>query len=127
MASQAFPKAHRLLTSDDFQSVFADAPYRASHRYFLILARPNQHPGARLGLIIAKKHIRLATERNRMKRIIRETFRRQPPTLAGIDVIVLARKGMNDLGNRELIDQLDKQWLRIARKAQAAANPDSTG
>lgn len=127
MASQAFPKAHRLLTSDDFQSVFADAPFRASHKYFLILARPNQHDAARLGLIIAKKHIRLATERNRMKRLIRETFRRQPPNLTGIDVIVLARKGMNDLGNQELIDQLDKQWLRIARKAQAAANPDSTG
>ncbi len=127
MASQAFPKAHRLLTSDDFQSVFADAPFRASHKYFLILARPNQHNAARLGLIIAKKHIRLATERNRMKRLIRETFRRQPPNLTGIDVIVLARKGMNDLGNQELIDQLDKQWVRIARKAQAAANPDSTG
>lgn len=127
MASQAFPKAHRLLTSDDFQSVFADAPFRASHKYFLILARPNQQCAARLGLIIAKKHIRLATERNRMKRIIRETFRRQPPNLTGIDVIVLARKGMNDLGNQELIEQLDKQWLRIARKAQAATNPDSTG
>ncbi len=127
MASQAFPKAHRLLTSDDFQSVFADAPLRASHKYFLILARPNQLSAARLGLIIAKKHIRLATERNRMKRLIRETFRRQPPTFTGIDVIVLARKGMDGLDNRELIDQLDRQWLRIARKAKAASAPESTG
>lgn len=127
MASQAFPKAHRLLTSDDFQAVFADAPFRASHKHFLILARPNKHTAARLGLIIAKKHIRLATERNRMKRLIRETFRRQPPNFSGIDVIVLARKGMDSLDNRTLIDQLDRQWLRIARKALAASTPESTG
>jgi len=78
-------------------------------------------------LIIAKKHIRLATERNRMKRLIRETFRRQPPNFSGIDVIVLARKGMDSLDNRTLIDQLDRQWLRIARKALAASTPESTG
>ena len=100
MAYLAFPKAQRLLTSDDFQSVFADAPVRASHKYFLILARPNQKDAARLGLIIAKKHIRLATERNRMKRLIRETFRHQAATFAPIDVIVLARKGMDTLENR---------------------------
>lgn len=123
MASQAFPKANRLLTSGDFQSVFADAPFRASHKYFLILARPNQRNHSRLGLIIAKKHIRLATERNRIKRLIRETFRRLPPTSAGIDVIVLARKGMDTLDNRELLEQLDRQWQRIARKVTAHTNP----
>ena len=117
MASHAFPKAHRLLTSDDFQSVFADAPFRASHKYFLILARPNQRDSARLGLVIAKKHIRLATQRNRMKRLIRETFHHQAPTLGGIDVIVLARRGMDSLENSALHDQLDRQWQRIARKS----------
>lgn len=117
MASEAFPKAHRLLTSEDFQYVFAQAPFRASHRHFLILARPNDRLPARLGLIIAKKHVRKATERNRLKRLIRETFRRQSPPLTGIDVIVLARKGMDGLPNPELIDQLNRQWRRIARKA----------
>ncbi|WP_347329854.1 ribonuclease P protein component [Marinimicrobium locisalis] len=123
MASEAFPKANRLLTSGDFQSVFADAPFRASHKYFLILARPNERNHPRLGLVIAKKHIRLATERNRMKRLIRETFRRLPPTSSGFDVIVLARKGMDTLENRELLDQLDRQWRRIARKVTAHTNP----
>lgn len=123
MASEAFPKANRLLTSGDFQSVFADAPFRASHKYFLILARPNQRNHPRLGLVIAKKHIRLATERNRMKRLIRESFRRLPPTSNGFDVIVLARKGMDTLENRELLDQLDRQWRRIARKVTAHTNP----
>lgn len=117
MTSEAFPKSHRLLRSDQFRNVFAHAPLRASHRYFLILARPNQLPRARLGLIIAKKHVRRATDRNRLKRLIRETFRRQDPPLVGIDVIVLARKGMDGLPNPELIEQLNRQWRRLARKS----------
>lgn len=127
MASYAFPKLHRLLTSGDFQAVFANAPVRASHKHFLILARPTDNPYARLGLVIAKKHIRLATRRNRLKRLIRETFRHQQPTLNGIDVIVLARKGMDELDNQQLIDQLNGQWRRIARKAERSNEKTHTG
>lgn len=127
MASFAFPKSHRLLTSGDFQAVFADAPVRASHKHFLILARPTDNTHSRLGLVIAKKHIRLATRRNRLKRLIRETFRCQQPTLRGIDVIVLARKGMDELDNNQLIAQLNGQWQRIARKAKRSNDKTETG
>ena len=117
-----FPKSHRLLDSGDFQKVFDHAPLRASHKLFLILARPNglEHP--RLGLIIAKKHIRLASDRNRLKRLIRETFRHQQQSLKGIDVIVMARKGMNQPDNPNLIVQINGQWRRLARKAQSFSN-----
>jgi len=127
VASFAFPKSHRLLTSGDFQAVFADAPVRASHKHFLILARPTDNPHSRLGLVIAKKHIRLASRRNRIKRLIRETFRHQQPTLGGIDVIVLARKGMDELDNPQLIAQLNGQWQRIARKAKRSNDKTETG
>ena len=117
-----FPKSHRLLNPSDFQGVFDEAPLRASHRLFLMLARPNGHEHPRLGLIIAKKHIRLASRRNRLKRLIRETFRHQQQTLGGIDVIVMARKGMDQLDNPSLIQQLNGQWRRLAKKAQAFPN-----
>ena len=117
-----FPKSHRLLDSGDFQKVFDDAPLRASHKLFLMLARPNglEHP--RLGLIIAKKHIRLANRRNRMKRLIRETFRHRQQILGGIDVIVMARKGMDQMDNPKLIQQINGQWRRLAQKAQGFPN-----
>lgn len=127
MASYAFPKSHRLLTSGDFQTVFADPSVRASHKHFLILARPTANHYPRLGLIIAKKHIRLATRRNRLKRLIRETFRHQQANLGGIDVIVLARKGMDELDNAQLLTQLDGQWQRIARKAKRSNDKTQTG
>lgn len=114
----AFTKSARLLNSNDFQTVFNDAPLRASHQYFLLLARQNTLDLPRLGLVIAKKHIRLAVERNRVKRLIRETFRMKQQQLSGIDVIVLARKGMNDLSNTVLIEQLELQWQRLIRRTQ---------
>nr|WP_189420639.1 ribonuclease P protein component [Cellvibrio zantedeschiae] len=110
----------RLLNSSDFQSVFDDAPLRTSHQHFLFLARQNQLDCPRLGLVIAKKHIRHAVDRNRMKRLIRETFRVKQQQLAGIDVIVLARKGMHDSTNAVLIEQLNAQWQRLIRKFQKA-------
>lgn len=117
---QAFTKSMRLLNSSDFQCVFDDAPLRTSHQHFLFLARQNELNRPRLGLVIAKKNIRLAVDRNRMKRLIRETFRAKQQQLAGIDVIVLARKGMNDVANTQLIEQLNKQWQGLIRKLQKA-------
>ncbi len=120
MASQAFTKQRRLLNSSDFQVVFDDPPFRASHKHLLILARANDLGYPRLGLVIAKKNIRLAVQRNRIKRMIRESFRLQQPSLTGIDAIVLARRGMDELDNSHLMEQLNQQWQRVARKAKKA-------
>lgn len=118
MSGQAFPKSLRLLNSGDFQSVFDQASFRAHHQQFLILARVNNYNHPRLGLVIAKKHVRLAVERNRIKRQIRESFRHRQALLAGLDVIVLARKGMDSLSNQQLSEQLEQQWQRLIRKAR---------
>ena len=120
VSSQAFGKSLRLLSSGDFKSVFDDAPFRASHRHFLILARANQLPVPRLGLVISKKSIRLAVNRNRVKRLIRESFRLRQESLAGLDVIVLSRTGMDELSNADISKQLDQQWQRILRKYRQA-------
>ena len=114
----AFGKSLRLLDSSDFQRVFDNAPFRASHQYFLILSRPNQLVQPRLGLVIAKKHINLAVQRNRIKRLIREEFRHQQESLAGLDVIVLSRKGLDGLNNEQFRQQLAQQWQRILKKAK---------
>jgi ribonuclease P protein component len=116
--NQTFGKSLRLLNSSDFQKVFDDAPFRASHQNFLILARSNTQTTPRLGLVIAKKHLRLAVERNRFKRLIRESFRTQQQSFAGLDVIVLSRKGLGDLSNETFSHQLNQQWIRIFKKVR---------
>lgn len=115
-----FNKSLRLLNSSDFKPVFDSPTAKASQQHFLILARTNELGRPRLGLVIAKKNIRNAVDRNRMKRLIRESFRLQQHQLPPIDAIVLARRGMDQLDNATLSKQLNKQWQRLIRKA---ANP----
>ncbi|TQV82713.1 ribonuclease P protein component [Exilibacterium tricleocarpae] len=118
MTGSAFGKSLRLLRSSDFQAVFDDAPFRASHKHLLVLARPSGLDYPRLGLVIAKKNIRLAVQRNRIKRIARESFRLQQHKLAGIDAIVLARRELDVFDNRQLHRLFQQQWQRICQKAQ---------
>lgn len=120
MTSFAFGKNRRLLNSSDFSAVFNDAPFRASHPNFLILARLSCTGEPRLGLVVAKKHVRRAVARNQVKRVTRETFRLQQHKLPPIDAIVLARHGAETLSKSDLQQILNGLWKRVAKKAFAA-------
>ncbi|MEQ8800483.1 MAG: ribonuclease P protein component, partial [Haliea sp.] len=77
--SASFGKSRRLLTASQYRAVFDDAAVKVSHRNLLLLARITDHPQSRLGLVIAKKNVRKAVQRNRIKRVARELFRQLPP------------------------------------------------
>ena len=111
----AFGKERRLLNASDYSRVFDGAEARASHRHLLLLARTNEGPGHRLGLVIAKKNVRLAVQRNRVKRIAREVFRTLPESEPSMDVVLLARRGLDQLDNEELSTILRQQWQKLVR------------
>lgn len=96
-----FPKSLRLLSPDEFKFVFADAQ-KIANRHWTLLIRPNGLSIPRLGLAVAKKQLQRAVWRNRIKRIARESFRQHKPDLCGYDIVVLGRKGMQDIDNTTL-------------------------
>lgn len=112
---QCFSKKHRLLNSGDFSYVFDKAVLKASHPAFTVLAKPSQSTTARLGLVVPKKQIKLAVRRNRVKRIVRESFRLTHKNLPQIDVIVLARSRADSMSNSELQSTLRGLWKRIKK------------
>ena len=111
----SFNKEKRLLNAKDYSRVFDGAEARASHKHLLLLARTNNGPGHRLGLVIAKKNVRLAVQRNRIKRVAREFFRSLPPGDVSMDVVLLTRRGMDQLDNAELSSILRQQWQKLER------------
>jgi ribonuclease P protein component len=115
MKAWSFPKSSRLLTPRDYARVFNDVQIRVPHRNFLILATPNDVNHARIGLVFSKKNLKLAVQRNRVKRRVRETFRLQPDVPA-LDIVVLGRRGLADIDNTVLNQLLDDLWSRLKRK-----------
>lgn len=118
-----FGKSLRLLNAGDYKAVFDNATLKVSSQQVLFLARKNHQNHPRLGLVIAKKNVRLAVQRNRIKRIIRESFRLYQHQLEPIDVIVLARRGIDQLDSGALHNMLSELLQRLQKKAQRKNGP----
>ena len=113
MQCATFEKSKRLLTAADYKGVFDASELRASHRNLLLLAVRNDRGEHRLGLVIAKKNVRLAVQRNRVKRLAREVFRQLPPADVPLDVVMLTRRGIDQLDNERLSTILRQQWRKL--------------
>jgi len=118
-------RSQRLRTPAEFRRVFAE-PVRAGDRHVTVLARANGRDHARLGLSAARRHLRRSVDRNRFKRIVRESFRAHQGSLAGLDVVVLARGAAAQADARELRASVDRQWGFIRRRQAATSRQPGT-
>jgi len=116
MPDMGFGRSKRLLTKAAYKAVFDDSPYRVSHRNLLMLARPNGLKEARLGLIVAKKNVRLAVKRNHIKRVVRDSFRLNQQTVETLDIIFLARRGLDKLEPAVQQKLLLESWRKLSRQ-----------
>lgn len=86
---QTFARRYRLTKTDEFSSVFG---FRKAIRGKLLMLhyqpRPEGNTEARLGVVVAKKLLKKAVDRNRVKRVVREQFRRRRTSLPAVDLIV---------------------------------------
>lgn len=108
-----------LTDAKSFDAVFRGNRYRVSSESLLLLAIENNLDESRLGLVIGKKHVRLATQRNRTKRLIRENFRHliqdQPPC---IDLVVLAKGGIKTRDQAALHQQVKTLMEKLSQKIE---------
>lgn len=95
-----------------------NAEFKASQAHFLLLAKPSATPHPRLGFIVAKKKVRLAVDRNRIKRCMRENFRLLQSELPAMDIVFLARQDVGRLDNITLHQTCRDGLQRLARKAR---------
>ncbi|NOQ64826.1 MAG: ribonuclease P protein component [Methyloprofundus sp.] len=111
----SFPAQVRLREPAEFKRVFAKAE-RSSDKYFTILAIVNELDHPRLGLAIAKKNIRRAVDRNKIKRAARESFRLQQHDMTHIDLVVMARREAAAVDSKILQASLAKHWLKLIQR-----------
>ena len=103
----------KLRRRQEFEAVFA-SPTRALVRPLFIirvLAKPSGP--ARLGIVASRKALRKAVDRNRAKRLIRETFRAMQTELSGVDLVVQIRGALEHAGRAEARRELAAAFRRI--------------
>ncbi len=122
--STALPRSARLSKKKQFSRVF-NSPIVSADAWFRVLARPNHVGLSRLGMAVSRKVDLRATGRNRLKRIVRESFRqygdhRQTSVdVPTCDYVVLPRREAASICNIRLSRSLEAHWARIRGKARS--------
>jgi ribonuclease P protein component len=108
VSTAAFPRQYRLVKTDEYSSVFG---FRRALKspHFLLHYRPrgaDEIPGARLGLVVAKRFLRRSVDRNLVRRLAREQFRLLRGRLRSSDYVLrLAAKPL-PLDRRTLAEEI---------------------
>jgi ribonuclease P protein component len=99
--------------------VFA-AGRRSADQLFTVLYRQTDLGRPRLGMTASAKRLRTAVARNRVRRLIRESFRRATPTLPGLDIVVIVREPASRSPNAAIFASLDAHWAQLRRNGEDA-------
>ena len=78
-----------------------------------VVCQPNSRPYSRLGLAIAKKAAPAASQRNRIKRQVREYFRKHQRELTGFDLIFVAQPATARATRHQLLVAIDALWKQL--------------
>ena len=114
------PREARIRRAGDFAAM-RNASGRFGGRCFSVRYRENGLEHARLGLAISKRVSKRAVERNRIKRLVRESFRRFRTQLPAVDLLVVARDHAAGLPGPELLADIDQLWKKLASRQPASA------
>jgi len=114
-SDRSFSRLYRLISANDYKNVFKH-PQKVSTPEFLFLFCTTEQKHSRLGLAIAKKQIPHAVDRNRIKRLVRESFREKRSQLSSLDIVVMGRNKLIKMNNDKVRKQLDDLWNKAIKR-----------
>ena len=112
-----FSRGMRMNNPRDYSRVFRQAK-RSSSGGLTVLSVENSVGHPRLGLAIAKKHLKLASQRNKLKRVIRTSFRQHQSVFANIDIVVLSRADVSRRDMAQIWVALERHWQTVVAQWQ---------
>ena len=109
------PARLRVRHKRDFDVAYARGR-RMGDGFFSVVVMRNDVGAPRLGLAVAVKVAGGAVARNRLRRIIRESFRLHQHELPAVDVVVGARPSTRTAAARELRESLAALWKKVGER-----------
>jgi ribonuclease P protein component len=116
------PARLRLRRKSDFDAAYARGR-RLGDGFFAVIATMNEAGAPRLGMAVAVRVAGGAVGRNRIRRIIRESFRLHQQSLPALDLVVSARPQARGASGAQLHASLAALWKKVV--AQCATSPRS--
>ena len=112
-----FPRSCRLTTRRQFLTVYAEGR-RVASKSFTFFGLPNSAETCRLGITVTRK-VGGAVRRNRIKRRLRDVFRRNRAQLTpGFDLVINAHASI-DVGDSAAIEaEFLRTFGRLARRTE---------
>lgn len=123
-----FAKGRRLRRGSDFQRVF-ELGQKVDTKLFRLMGRPTGYPADRLGLAVGRG-VGGAVTRNRVKRLLRDAFRRGVVSLGGWDLVVVARAPAGASSQQEVDRELGGAIERLLKRSRGrglGGSPRVTG
>jgi ribonuclease P protein component len=108
--SEKFPKSARLRKRPEFLTL-SRTGRKIHSAHFVIVSGKNERGVTRLGITVSSK-VGNAVVRNRIKRSVREFFRRRRHELvAGLDVLVIARQSASEMSSHSIAAEIGRSLI----------------
>ena len=117
-----FPAARRVRRKWEFDQLYARGQ-RFGNNHFGITVQPNDLGLARLGLAVASKPFGGSVPRNRIRRLIRESFRLRQHDLPDVDLVVNARSAAKAASPAQLRASLEGLWDKVKVQCAPCSQP----
>lgn len=121
-----FSRKFRLTDGKDFRQAFIASTFRIRRPGIILLAV--QQPdlvGPRLGIALSKRVLPKSVDRNRVRRLIRDSFRLEKLALPTYDCVIQVKRWPHDLSNTDFKKELAVVWAELRRLSQKRLSQSS--
>lgn len=112
LVSNAFPANKRLRNDVVFKDIYNNG-LKKVYTHFVLFYQKNGYDWPRLGVVVTKKNVRHAVDRNRLKRMVRESFRCHQQRMANYDIIVVCRYNAINSSPEKMNTELEYMWAKL--------------